>query len=133
MGRVRGACMFVNRSGLLLNNRAQLNYGIAVTDVDGDGAFEIFIAGFTNAPNLVLKWNGSGFENVADPILADIDRQAIGVAACDVDGDGLEEIYVLNTDTFAGHRNALLTGFSIRLRASGTTCSRSSRIRTRST
>ena len=100
----RGACMFIDRSELLLNNRSQLNYGIAVTDVDGDGLFELFVAGFTNAPNLVLKWTGRHYEDIADPVLSDPERQAIGVAACDVDGDGLEEIYVLNTDTFAGQK-----------------------------
>jgi hypothetical protein len=96
--------MFTNQTRLLLDNPMQLNYGIAVTDFDGDGAFELIVAGFTNAPNLVLKWNGQGFKNVAPPILADPDRQAIGVAACDIDGDGQEEIYILNTDTFAGHK-----------------------------
>lgn len=96
--------MFTNQTRLLLDNPMQLNYGIAVTDFDGDGAFELFVAGFTNAPNLVLKWNGQGFVNVAPPMLADVERQAIGVAAGDIDGDGQEEIYVLNTDTFAGHK-----------------------------
>src|SRR5688500_1473774 len=96
--------MFIDRSLLLLDNPSQLNYGIAVTDIDNDGAFELFVAGFTNAPNQVLKWNGVLFANVADPVLADAERQAIGVAACDIDGDGQEEIYVLNTDTFAGQK-----------------------------
>jgi hypothetical protein len=96
--------MFINRSDLLLDNPVQLNYGVAVTDVDGDGAFELFVAGFNAAPNLVLKWRGGGFRNIADPVLAD-DRQAIGVAAGDIDGDGQEEIYVLNTDTFAGRKH----------------------------
>jgi hypothetical protein len=36
--------------------------------------------------------------------LADPERQAIGVAAGDFDGDGKEEIYVLNTDTFGGRK-----------------------------
>jgi hypothetical protein len=95
--------MFLNRSDLLLDNPIQLNYGIAVTDVDGDGQFEAFVAGYNASPNLVFKWTGSAFEDIADPILAD-DRQAIGVAAADIDGDGLEEIYILNTDTFAGKK-----------------------------
>ncbi len=95
--------MFTNRTRLLQHNPIQLNYGVAVTDIDGDGAFELFVCGFGFA-NLVLKWNGSGFENIADPILADAGRQAIGVAACDIDGDGDEELYILNTDTFAGQK-----------------------------
>jgi hypothetical protein len=94
--------MFTNRSELLLDNPVQLSYGIAVTDVDGDGAYEAYVTGFNGYPNLVLKWTGAGFEDIADPVLADAERMAIGVAACDIDGDGAEEIYVLNTDTFGG-------------------------------
>ena len=95
--------MFTNKSKFLLDNPTQMNYGIAVTDVDGDGSFELFVAGF-NGPNLVLKYNGEGFVNIADETLADVGRRAIAVAAGDIDGDGREEIYVLNTDTFAGRK-----------------------------
>ncbi|MDX2162888.1 MAG: CRTAC1 family protein [bacterium] len=96
--------MFTNRSRLILQNPIQLNYGAAVTDIDDDGQFEIVIAGFSY-PNLILKWNGSGFENIADEVLSDADRHAIGVAACDIDGDGREELYILNTDTFTGQKH----------------------------
>ncbi|NJO40514.1 MAG: CRTAC1 family protein [Cyanobacteria bacterium CRU_2_1] len=95
--------MLIDKSSLLLDNPTQLNYGIAVTDVDGDGAFELFVAGFGKR-NLVLKWQGTGFIDIADEGLADPGRQAIGVAAGDLDGDGREEIYVLNTDTFMGRK-----------------------------
>ncbi len=95
--------MFTDKSKFLLDNPTQMNYGIAVTDVDGDGYFELFVAGFSG-PNLVLKYNGKGFVNIADETLADAERQAIAVAAGDIDGDGREEIYVLNTDTFAGRK-----------------------------
>jgi hypothetical protein len=95
--------MFTNKSKFLLDNPTQMNYGIAVTDVDGDGSFELFVAGF-NGPNLVLKYNGEGFVNIANETLADVGRRAIAVAAGDLDGDGREEIYVLNTDTFAGRK-----------------------------
>ncbi len=95
--------MFIDKSALLLDNPTQLNYGIAVSDIDGDGAFELFVAGFGQR-NLVLKWNGTGFVDIADATLADVGRRAIGVAAGDIDGDGQEEIYVLNTDTFAGRK-----------------------------
>ncbi len=94
--------MFLDRSSALRHNPAQLNYGIAICDLDGDDRFEAFVAGFSGFPNLVLKWVGDGFVDVAPPSLADQNRQAIGVAACDLDGDGDEEIYVLNTDSFAG-------------------------------
>ncbi len=95
--------MFINRSNLLLDNPPQLNYGVAVVDVDNDGAFELFVAGY-GQPNKVLKWNGAGFVDIAEATLADAARQAIGVAAGDFDGDGREEIYVLNTDSFAGRK-----------------------------
>lgn len=96
--------MFKDASAELFDNPPALRYGIAVTDVDGDGAFEAMIAGY-DGPNQVLKWTGKGFEDVTDRTLADPERQAIGVAAGDVDGDGREEIYVLNADTFAGPKS----------------------------
>lgn len=95
--------MFSNKTSLLKHNPPQLNYGVAVTDVDADGQFEFFVAGF-GFPNLVLKWDGTQFINIAGPTLSDNTRQSIGVAAGDFDGDGREEIYVLNTDTFMGRK-----------------------------
>src|SRR5215211_2616587 len=95
--------MFSDHSSLLYDNPSQRNYGVAVTDVDDDGAFEIVVAGFGH-PNLVLKWDGTYFRNIATSMIADAERQAIGVAACDIDGDGREELYILNTDTFAGQK-----------------------------
>ena len=95
--------MFSDYSRLLYHNPPQLNYGIAVSDIDDDGTFELIVAGF-GFPNLVLKWDGTSFRNIAPAALADPERQAIGVAACDIDGDGQEEIYILNTDTFAGQK-----------------------------
>lgn len=93
--------MFTDRSHLLRHNPVQLNYGVAVTDIDNDGAFEIVVAGF-GFPNLIYKWNGTSFDEIAPYVLADARRQSIGLAAGDVDGDGMEELYILNTDTFAG-------------------------------
>ncbi|GAB4227469.1 MAG: CRTAC1 family protein [Elainellaceae cyanobacterium] len=95
--------MFTDKSFLLQDNSSQFHYGIAVTDIDRDGAFELFIAGYGKR-NSVLKWRGDKFIDIADETLADEGRQAIGVAAGDLDGDGQEEIYVLNTDTFQGRK-----------------------------
>ncbi|XP_078147335.1 cartilage acidic protein 1a isoform X2 [Centroberyx gerrardi] len=89
-----------------LHNPTQLNYGMAVTDVDGDGDLEVVVAGY-NGPNLVLKYDRSQSRlvNIAvddrnSPFYAlrDMAGNAIGVTACDVDGDGREEIYFLNTN-----------------------------------
>ncbi len=95
--------MFINRSDLLSDNPARLHYGVAVIDIDGDNAFEWVVSGY-GFPNRILKWDGSKFNDVAPAAFADSQRQAIGVAGCDLDGDGLEEIYLLNTDTFAGQK-----------------------------
>ncbi|MDZ4768747.1 MAG: CRTAC1 family protein [Chloroflexota bacterium] len=95
--------MFIDCSRLILNNPIQLNYGVAVTDLDGDGQFEIVVAGF-GFPNLVLKWDGEHLRDIARIELADSLRQAIGVAGADIDGDGREELYILNSDTFAGKK-----------------------------
>ncbi|XP_070712640.1 cartilage acidic protein 1a [Pempheris klunzingeri] len=89
-----------------LHNPTQLNYGMAVTDVDGDGDLEVIVAGY-NGPNLVLKYDRTqnrlvniAIDDSSSPYFALRDRagNAIGVTACDVDGDGREEIYFLNTN-----------------------------------
>eukprot|EP00850_Spirogloea_muscicola_P001368 SM000005S17165 [mRNA] locus=s5:507359:509985:- [translate_table: standard] len=97
--------MFEDVSDLILANPPALRYGACATDIDGDGLSEFFVCGF-GGPNLVLKWAAGkeGLVDVAGPALADEGRMAIGIAAGDVDGDGEEELYVLNTDTFGGRK-----------------------------
>ncbi|KAK3579813.1 hypothetical protein CHS0354_021004 [Potamilus streckersoni] len=90
-------------------NTTQKNYGIAVSDVDNDSDLEFIVAGFTGS-NFVLKYDRiyMRLENIALPFtpyeaLRDPGGRAIGVCACDVDGDGREEIYFLNTNNaYAG-------------------------------
>lgn len=37
------------------NNPTQLNYGVAVTDVDGDGDLEVFVAGWENEQWMCIR------------------------------------------------------------------------------
>jgi hypothetical protein len=101
----QGEPFFQDYTHLLTHNPAQKNYGVSVTDIDGDGTFELVVAGYGVA-NLALKYNPSTgrFDDIAldHPALQDSSRQAIGVAACDIDGDGYEELYILNTDQYSG-------------------------------
>lgn len=96
--------MFLDCSPLIAGNQPRLSNGIAVTDVDGDGAFEIVVTGYGTA-NLVLKWTGEGLVDIATPLLADASSHAVGVAAADVDGDGREELYIVNSDRASGPKD----------------------------
>ena len=102
---------FEDISGLIKHNPSQLRYGIAILDLDDDGVFEAFVTGYgkadgsPGAPNELFKYDRGAMHNVAPAFgLSAPARQAIGVAACDVDRDGREELYVLNTDTFGGDK-----------------------------
>jgi hypothetical protein len=95
--------MLESLTGRIGDGSPMLAYGIAVTDVDGDGHDEFFVCGFAG-PNRVLAWRNGGVVDITPAALADAGHRSIGVAAADVDGDGREEIYVLNTDTFSGRK-----------------------------
>jgi len=98
-----GDDFFADISTQLTFNPEQRNYGISVTDIDHDGKFEFVVAGF-GYRNLAYKWNEElgSYDEIADEVLQDSSRRAIGLAACDIDGDGYEELYVLNTDQYSG-------------------------------
>jgi len=96
---------------MIQENPSQLRYGVAILDVDSDGVFEAFVTGYgkadgsRGAPNELFKYRNGRLVNVAPSLgLSAPERQAIGVAACDVDADGKEELYVLNTDTYGGDK-----------------------------
>ena len=95
---------FSNISNIIENNNDRLSYGVSVTDFDKDGSFEFIVAGFGYS-NLALSYkNGKLINTIQDPLFIDPERSTIGVSACDIDQDGFEEIYFLNTDTYSGEK-----------------------------
>lgn len=98
--------MFIECSNLIATNAPARHYGVAVADIDGDGVDEFIIAGH-GGPNRVLKWDGHRLADIADPVVADEGRPAIGLACGDIDGDGREELYILNSDSFAGAKQGV--------------------------
>ena len=93
---------FRDLSNIIEFNETRLSYGVSVTDINMDGNYEFIVTGF-GYPNLALTYIDGKLKNIAqDEIFIDQFRKTIGVAACDIDKDGYEEIYFLNTDTYSG-------------------------------
>ncbi len=96
------ADFFEDISKKIVNNPKRLSYGISVADIDQNEKYEFIVTGF-GYPNLALSYDKGKLINVtSQKIFSDEFRKTIGVAACDVDRDGYEEIYFLNTDTYSG-------------------------------
>jgi len=88
----------------ILENQPRLSYGVSVSDVNNDGNFEFIVTGF-GFNNLALAHKkGILFNSINQSIFIDKNRKTIGVASCDIDQDGYEEIYFLNTDTYSGNK-----------------------------
>ena len=93
---------FKDISDIIENNEPRLSYGVAVSDINKDNNYEFLVSGF-GFKNLALGFKNKKLVNtIDDNIFNDADRKTIGVAACDIDKDGFEEIYFLNTDTYSG-------------------------------
>ena len=98
------AAFFKDISNLIENNIPRLSYGVAVSDIDHDDKFDFIVTGY-RYPNLALSYKKNKLVNIInDKVFVDSSRQAIGVVACDIDLDGTEEIYFLNTDSFSGDK-----------------------------
>ena len=88
----------------ILENQPRLSYGVSFSDVNNDGNFEFIVTGF-GFNNLALAYKkGILFNSIDQNIFLDKNRKTIGVASCDIDQDGYEEIYFLNTDTYSGNK-----------------------------
>ena len=93
---------FKNISNIIEPNESRLSYGVSVTDINMDGKNDFVVTGF-GYPNLALTYVEGKLKNIIkEDIFLDQSRKTIGVAACDIDKDGFEEIYFLNTDTYSG-------------------------------
>ncbi len=98
------ADFFKDITSLIENNDFRLSYGVSVTDVNQDNKYEFVVTGF-GFSNLALSYQNGKLINInKDEIFDDVNRKTIGVAACDIDQDGFEEIYFLNTDTYSGEK-----------------------------
>ena len=96
------ADFFEDITSQIVENPKRLSYGVSVTDVNQDGKFDFIVTGFGYL-NLALSYDGGKLINIVNQKkFSDEFRRTIGVAACDIDRDGYEEIYFLNTDTYSG-------------------------------
>ena len=68
--------------------------GVTVSDIDGDGQFEVLVAN-TSGPNRILKFSNGQLREVVSPVIAAANLATFGIAAADVDGDGREELLLL--------------------------------------
>ncbi len=98
------ADFFKDITSLIDNNDFRLSYGVSVTDINQDNKYEFVVTGF-GFSNLALSYQNEKLINInKNEIFDDAKRKTIGVAACDIDQDGFEEIYFLNTDTYSGEK-----------------------------
>ena len=96
------ADFFEDITSQIVENPKRLSYGVSVTDVNQDGNFDFIVTGFGYL-NLALSYENGKLVNIVNQKkFSDEFRRTIGVAACDMDKDGYEEIYFLNTDTYSG-------------------------------
>ena len=102
--RARLPRVLVDISEQIATNPPLLHAGVAVTDWDGQGRLAFVVAGF-GGPNRVLRWEDGALTDTFDPVVADPARHALSVAAADVDGDGVEELYVVNAERSGGRRD----------------------------
>jgi len=95
---------FLDITNQIQDNEFRLSYGVSVTDVNKDNKFDFIVTGF-GFNNLALSYKDGKLINIInEDIFTDPSRRTIGVAACDIDKDGFEEIYFLNTDTYSGDK-----------------------------
>ena len=85
---------FESQTDLIEDNRDMRRYGLAAFEDENET--KVFVTGF-DGPNSLYRWEDGSLVEETPEALKDTDTNAIGAAACDIDGDGQEELYVLTT------------------------------------
>ncbi|PSG98948.1 MAG: CRTAC1 family protein [Nanohaloarchaea archaeon SW_7_43_1] len=85
---------FESQTNLIEDNREMRRYGLAA--IESKGETKVFVTGF-GGPNSLYRWKDGNLVDDTPENLKDPDDNAIGAAACDIDEDGQEELYVLTT------------------------------------
>jgi hypothetical protein len=89
--------MFVDVSHCIAVNAPARCGGVSVVDLDHDGISEFFVCG-ADGPNRILKWVNGALRDITPVPLMDASRRSLAAIAADIDGDGHDELYVVNSD-----------------------------------
>ena len=79
--------------------------GAAVIDVDGDGAFEVFVGGGVGADDALLRYQDEQFTDVISGTGLSATSATHGAKAIDMDADGDTDLIVARTDAITLYSN----------------------------
>ncbi len=93
---------------LLPNRLSQLGPGMAVTDLNGDGFLEVYLAGAAGLPGTLYTGNAAGIFKKAGTFDDESASEDLGCLFFDVEGDGDLDLYVVSGGVESGEKPELL-------------------------